>query len=113
MKVNNIKTWDYTNTKMKTNVEFSDEQLYLLAKRFKILSEVSRLKILRALFEHELCVTEIINATGLLQANVSKQLRILENEGIISCRPNGLMRYYKVIDNTVSVICSKMCDVEK
>jgi len=113
MSKNNFSILDYRMGKNTPAPDFSDEQIKQLAKRFKILSEVSRLKILRALFNGELCVTEIIKTTGLMQANVSKQLRILEDEGIISCRPDGLMRYYKVIDSTVSIICSKMCSVKR
>jgi len=87
----------------------TNEQIIKLSTKFKILSEPSRLKILRALFDGEKCVTEIIKNTGLMQANVSKQLKLLEIEGIVSCRPNGLLRFYKIIDNTVINICSQMC----
>lgn len=89
---------------------FTDIQIRDLASRFKILSEESRLKILRALFGGEKCVTDIINATGLLQANVSKQLKILQLNGVVSCRPAGLQRYYSVVDNTVFKICQEVCD---
>lgn len=88
----------------------TNEQILKLSTKFKILSEPSRLKILRSLFDGEKCVTEIINHTGLMQANVSKQLKLLENEGIVSCRPNGLLRFYKITDKTVINICSQMCN---
>ena len=97
----------------KKGSNFSDEQLKMLAKRFKILSEVSRLKILRTLFLGEKCVTDIINATGLLQANVSKQLRILEGDGVVTCRPQGLLRYYSVTDSSVLIICTQLCELKK
>ena len=90
----------------------SDIQINTLASRFKVLSEESRLKIIRALFDGEKCVTEIINATNLLQANVSKQLRILEKNKIVTCRPQGLLRYYSIADPTVLIICSTMCEAE-
>ena len=99
------------DSKKKSN--FSDEQLKMLAKRFKILSEVSRLKILRILFLGEKCVTDIINATGLLQANVSKQLRILEGDGVVTCRPQGLLRFYSVTDSSVLIICTQLCELKK
>jgi DNA-binding transcriptional ArsR family regulator len=99
------------DSKKKSN--FSDEQLKMLAKRFKILSEVSRLKILRTLFLGEKCVTDIINATGLLQANVSKQLRILEGDGVVTCRPQGLLRFYSVTDSSVLIICTQLCELKK
>lgn len=92
---------------------FTDQEIQILAKRFKTLSEASRLKIVRALHSGEKCVTEIINITGLLQANVSKQLKILENDGVVTCRPAGLQRFYKISDPVVFQICQKICQSKK
>lgn len=91
------------------NNDFSNDELVQIAKRFKILSEPSRLKILHSLFDGEKSVTEIITSTNMLQANVSKQLKILQNNNIVSCRPEGLMRYYKLADHTVKKICNAVC----
>jgi DNA-binding transcriptional ArsR family regulator len=88
---------------------FSDFELEELARRFKALSEPSRLKILRVLFDNEKNVGEIAQETGLLQANVSKQLKILVAQGVVQCRPFGLMRFYKVCDPTIHSICSLVC----
>lgn len=90
-------------------LKFSDTELETLSLKFKILSEPSRLKILRSLFEGEKCVTEIINATGLLQANVSKQLKTLHVNEIVSCRQEGLQRFYSVVDPTILEICNVVC----
>ena len=92
---------------------FSDQEIGMLAKRFKTLSESSRLKIIRALYSGEKCVTDIINLTGLLQANVSKQLKILENDGVVSCRTAGLQRFYKISDPIVFQICQEVCQTKK
>jgi DNA-binding transcriptional ArsR family regulator len=92
---------------------FSDQEIGMLAKRFKTLSEGSRLKIIRALHSGEKCVTDIINITGLLQANVSKQLKILENDGVVTCRPAGLQRFYKISDPIVFQICQEICQSKK
>lgn len=89
--------------------QFTDHELVKMAKRFKILSEPSRLKILRALYPGEKCVTDIIEATGLLQANVSKQIKILESDDIVQCRPQGLQRFYRIIDSSVAGVCAKVC----
>ncbi len=90
---------------------FSDSEIIHLAERFKVLSEPSRLKILRSLFDGEKCVTEIIESTGLMQANVSKQLRILQNNGIVESRADGLQRFYCVKDFTVLKICNIFCGI--
>ena len=87
----------------------SDENLMNLASKFKVLSEPSRLKIVRTLIPGEKCVTDIINDTELMQANVSKQLKILQQAGILTCKPIGLKRYYSLTDSTVLQICHILC----
>ncbi|MFP4529452.1 MAG: ArsR/SmtB family transcription factor [Candidatus Kapaibacterium sp.] len=93
----------------KPNITFSDSQLDHLAHRFKILSEPSRLRILRCLLGGEKCVGEISELENMLQANVSKHLKIMQHSGIVECRRDGLQRYYRVIDYTVVQICSVIC----
>jgi len=94
---------------MEKNFRFTDADIKKMSDRFKILSEPSRLKILRALSSGEKNVTEIIEKTGLLQANVSKQLKIMERNSVVSCRPAGLQRFYKIADNSVLDICYQVC----
>ena len=96
---------------MNVKKNFSDEEIRHLSERFKVLSEPSRLKILRSLFDGEKCVTEIIDATGLMQANVSKQLKILQKNGIVDSRAVGLQRIYSVKDFTVLKICNIFCGI--
>ncbi len=88
---------------------FTDEDLQRLSNLFKVLSEISRLKILRTLLDGEKCVTDIINATGLMQANVSKQIKIMQEAGILACRPVGLLRYYRIVDPSIVEICETVC----
>jgi DNA-binding transcriptional ArsR family regulator len=90
-------------------VYLSDIEVDELSKKFRLLSEPSRLKILRALFSGEKCVNEIIKETGLLQANVSKQLKALNDLNIVTCRSEGLQRYYRVIDPKILGICNTLC----
>ena len=94
---------------MSKKLLFNDDEVDLLSTKFKILSEISRLKILRSLFNGELCVKEIMAETNLLQANVSKQLKILADNNIVICRPDGLQRYYRISDNTILNICKSVC----
>ncbi len=96
-----------------SEIKFSDSDLKVMTEKFKMLSKHSRLKIIRALFDGEKNVTEIINETGLMQANVSKQLKLLQNAGIVQCRPEGLMRYYKISDPTIKNICAAICEKNK
>jgi|DewCreStandDraft_4_1066084.scaffolds.fasta_scaffold00138_89 DNA-binding transcriptional ArsR family regulator len=92
------------------SIYLSDNELDMLSRKFKILSEPTRLKILRALMDGEKCVNEIIQETGLVQSNVSKQLKKLEQGNIIECRPQKVQRFYKVIDETVFQLCRILCN---
>lgn len=94
-------------------IKISDEELLILACKFKLLSELSRLKILKAIADGEKSVAEIINITGLLQANVSKQLKILFSNNIIACKPIGQQRFYSISDDTVIKICNLLCNSYK
>lgn len=91
---------------------FTEQELEVLAKKFKILSEPSRLKIMKCLFAGEKCVTDIINESNLMQANVSKQLKILQSNGLLTCRAAGLQRFYSVSDPTIQRICNILCGIE-
>lgn len=78
--------------------EFSDEALELIAGRFRVLAEPMRLKLLQAMGNGEMTVTELIAATGSGQANVSKHLGLMWKEGLIARRKEGLNTFYKVAD---------------
>jgi len=98
---------------MENKVKFTDEQINKLALKFKILSETSRLKILRSLFDGALPVKKIIVQTDLLQSNVSKQLKVLEQNGIVKCIPDGNQRIYQIVDDTIVLICELICQSNK
>ncbi len=88
----------------------SDELLALIAARFQVLSEAMRLKILRALMNGELSVTELVEATGSGQANVSKHLRLLLEAGLVARRREGLHAYYTIADDSVFRLCDAVCE---
>ncbi|HEY7026682.1 MAG TPA: metalloregulator ArsR/SmtB family transcription factor [Gemmatimonadales bacterium] len=87
----------------------STEQLGLIAERFKALSEPSRLEILNTLREGERTVSEILEATGLGQANVSKHLQLLHASGFVDRRKDGVSTYYRLADGDVLRLCELMC----
>jgi DNA-binding transcriptional ArsR family regulator len=84
-------------------------QLRLVAERFKALAEPSRLQILNALRRGELSVSEILEATGLGQANVSKHLQTLLAAGYVDRRKAGVTTYYRLADTDVLRLCEIMC----
>ncbi len=90
--------------------EVPPEVLYRIADYFKMLSEVSRLQVLNALRSGSLNVTEIVEATGLGQANVSKHLKVLTQAGIVRRQPSGVSVYYDIADPLTLQLCELVCD---
>ncbi len=91
-------------------LKLSPTALSLMAEFFKVLSEVSRLQIVCALKSGSKNVTEIIEATGLGQANASKHLKILSQAGIITRRQEGVCVYYQLANPFVFELCELVCD---
>lgn len=87
----------------------SRKQLDVIAGRFRVLGEPARLEILNALRDRERNVTELVEATGLSQANVSKHLQLLLRAGYVERRKEGLSAYYRVVDRDVFRLCELMC----
>lgn len=82
-----------------------DEFLSLIAERFQVLGDVSRLAILRAIVDGELPVNEIIKRTALNQPNVSKHLNLMHDAGILARRKEGLHVYYAIADPNLIGLC--------
>jgi DNA-binding transcriptional ArsR family regulator len=85
------------------------ELLELIADRFKVLAEPARLRILNVLREGEMTVTQVMAATELGQANVSKHLQLLHAHGYVDRRKEGLYVYYRLADPAVFELCDIMC----
>lgn len=81
-----------------------DETLYDLAELFKVFGDSTRIKILYALFEAELCVCDIAQLLGLTQSAVSHQLRVLKNGKLVKYRREGKTVYYSLDDDHVREI---------
>lgn len=88
---------------------FSEEAFEGVAERFKILSEPMRLKLLYALMDGEKTVSELVEETGGLQANVSKHLGMLLDAGVVGRRKQGLNAYYRITDSSVYELCDLVC----
>jgi ArsR family transcriptional regulator len=85
------------------------ELLDLIAERFKALAEPARLNLLNALRGGEMTVTELMEVTGLGQANASKHLQLLHGLGFVERRKEGLYVYYRLTDQDVFALCDIMC----
>lgn len=93
-----------------TLVRLTPESLSLVADFFKVLSESSRLQIVCSLKSGAKNVTEIIETTGLGQANVSKHLKLLAQAGIVTRQQQGVCVYYQIANPFVFDLCELVCD---
>jgi len=84
--------------------------LTFVADYFKVLSEVSRLQILSSLKGGALNGKEIMEVTGLGQANLSKHLKALTQAGIIRRQPHGVSVYYDIADPMIFELCEFVSD---
>ncbi len=84
-----------------------DETLYDLAELFKIFGDSTRVKILYALLESELCVCDIAKLLEVSQSAVSHQLRVLKGSKLVKFRREGKVVYYSLADEHVTRILSQ------
>ena len=87
-----------------------DEVLYELADLFRVFGDSTRIKILYALHDNELCVQDIANAVQLSQSAVSHQLRVLKDSKLVRFRREGKTVYYALDDDHVRSILSMVMD---
>ncbi|MEA5574669.1 metalloregulator ArsR/SmtB family transcription factor [Calothrix sp. UHCC 0171] len=88
----------------------SPELLAPVAEYFKVLAETSRLQILSCLRTGAMNVTEMGEATGLGQPNLSKHLKVLTQAGLISRQQKGVSVYYAISDPVIFSLCELVCD---
>ena len=82
-----------------------DDLLLDLADTFKLFSDSTRLKILYALTEAEMCVCDISVLLGMTKSSVSHQLQVLKQANLIKYRKAGRVVYYSLADDHVKTIC--------
>jgi DNA-binding transcriptional ArsR family regulator len=91
-------------------MDINPKALAAVANYFKVLSEVTRLQVLCCLKPGAKNVTEIIELTGLGQANVSKHLKILTQAGLIKRSPQGVSVFYEIADPLIFNMCELVCE---
>ena len=77
---------------------------------FRVFSEPTRLAILQELKEGTRSVNELVDALGTSQANVSKQLKILYEAGVLTKEKSGTQVFYAIGDDIVFPLCRLVCD---
>ncbi|GAA3644345.1 ArsR/SmtB family transcription factor [Asaccharospora irregularis] len=81
-----------------------EETLYDLAELFKVFGDSTRIKILWALDESEMCVCDIAFLLNMTQSAISHQLRVLKQANLVKNRREGKIVYYSLDDDHVKQI---------
>lgn len=84
-----------------------DEVLYDLAEIFKVFGDSTRIKILYALLENEMCVFDIADLLKMTQSAISHQLRVLKQARLVKFRREGKNVIYSLADDHVTSIIEK------
>ena len=87
-----------------------EEDLYDLAELFRLFGDSTRIRILYALFEAELCVTDLSRLLMMTQSAVSHQLRLLKQSKLVRSRRQGKTVFYALADDHVRTILGQGMD---
>jgi DNA-binding transcriptional ArsR family regulator len=92
-----------------SNPVLSDQMIELVARRFRLLGEPQRLRILQLLEEREHTVGDIVETLEGNQPNISKHLQSLYDAGLVGRRRKGSNIYYSIADPVVFELCALVC----
>ena len=86
-----------------------DDLVELIARRFRVLGEPMRIKLLDRLRKGEATVNELTEVLDASQQNISKHLAVLADVGILARRKQGTHVYYRIADEGVFALCEQVC----
>jgi len=86
-----------------------DPLVEVIAQRFAVLAEPTRIRLLDRLRDGEATVGELVETTGASQQNVSKHLGVLLGAGMVARRKDGNFCRYSIADRSVFRICEQVC----
>jgi len=92
---------DQDVVKLLEKKKLSEDVVYELSETFKVLGDPTRIKILHALNEKELCVCDLSELLKMSSSAVSHQLRVLRNHKLVKHRKEGRSVYYSLDDEHV------------
>ena len=81
----------------------------LIARRFRVLGEPMRIRLIDRLRAGEATVGELSDALGASQQNVSKHLSVLSDADILGRRKDRNHVYYRIVDEGVFALCEDVC----
>jgi DNA-binding transcriptional ArsR family regulator len=86
-----------------------DDLVELIARRFRVLGEPMRIRLLDRLRDGEATVGDLSEALAASQQNVSKHLTVLAEAGVLGRRKEGNHVYYRIVDEGVFALCEQVC----
>ncbi len=86
-----------------------DDVVELIARRFRVIGDPTRIRLLDQLRDGEQTVNELSERLGAGQQNVSKHLGVLADAGILGRRRDGNHIYYRIVDEGVLGLCEQVC----
>ena len=96
-------------SRMAKKFPLADDALDLVARRFAVLAEPMRLRLIHALFHGEKSVNVLVQETGATQTNVSRHLQTLMHANVITRRKEGLQVFYAIADPSIYKLCELVC----
>jgi DNA-binding transcriptional ArsR family regulator len=89
--------------------QLSAGQLVAVSRLFAALAEPSRLALLQLLRNGPLTVNELVAASGMKQANVSKHLAVLHSHHLVRRERAGILVRYEMADTVIFSLCDLVC----
>jgi len=86
-----------------------DDLVDLIAERFRVLGDPTRIKLLDRLRKGEASVLDLTDLIGTTQQNISKHLGVLHRAGIVARRRRGNFACYSIMDEGVFDLCEAVC----
>lgn len=88
----------------------TDEAMVMIARRFSVLGEPMRIRLLHSLFDGEKNVSALVALSGGSQTNVSRHLQTLADAGIVGRRRAGAQVFYSICDPSIFDLCELVCN---
>jgi DNA-binding transcriptional ArsR family regulator len=99
-----VKSVDRDKVSAVRKILITDGEANNLAETFRVLSDPTRMKIIHALSNEELCVCDIASILGMSISAVSHQLRILRTMRLVRFRKESKMVYYTLDDDHITTL---------
>src|SRR5262249_39581373 len=96
--------------RMVSQLQMTEDLLDVVARRFRMLGEPQRLRILQKLQSGEKSVTQIVDEVEGNQSNISRHLQALYDAGLVSRRREGTTVLYSIADPVIFRLCDLVCE---